>query len=78
MVLLLKDGRKSNQTVEPLWRSPARYLWAMLLARIYDTTPLVCPVCSADMRIIAFARPFPGTRPYPWGLARKSASGGFL
>jgi hypothetical protein len=32
----------------------ARYLWAMLLARIYEATPLVCPVCSADKRIIAF------------------------
>ncbi len=25
-----------------------------------------------------FARPLPGTRPHPWGLARKSAPGGFL
>jgi hypothetical protein len=26
----------------------------MLLARIYETLPLVCPICQAQMRIIAF------------------------
>ena len=36
-------------------RSPARYLWAMLLARLFESIPLVCPNCGADMRIIAFA-----------------------
>jgi len=35
-------------STEPLgsdrrWRSPARYLWAMLIARIYETFPLSCP-----------------------------------
>lgn len=35
-------------------RSPARYLWAMLLARLFESLPLVCPNCGADMRIIAF------------------------
>jgi hypothetical protein len=35
-------------------RSPARYLWAMLLARIYEVFPLTCPRCGADMRIVAF------------------------
>jgi len=35
-------------------RSPARYLWAMLLARLFESQPLVCPNCGADMRIIAF------------------------
>ena len=38
----------------PAHRSPARYLWAMLLARIYEAFPLVCPVCRAEMRLIAF------------------------
>ena len=37
-----------------LSRSPARYLWAMLLARIYEVFPLVCRHCGAEMRIIAF------------------------
>jgi len=35
-------------------RSPARYLWVMLLARIYEAFPLTCPRCGAEMRIIAF------------------------
>ncbi len=32
----------------------AHYLWAMLLARIYEVLPLVCPHCGGEMRIIAF------------------------
>lgn len=39
---------------ELIWRSPARSLWAMLLARIYEAFPLTCPQCGAEMRIIAF------------------------
>ena len=35
-------------------RSPARYLWAMLLARLFECMPLTCPNCGADMRIVAF------------------------
>jgi hypothetical protein len=34
--------------------SPAHYLWAMLLARMFVALPLVCPNCGADMRIVAF------------------------
>ena len=32
----------------------ARYLWAILLARIYEAFPLTCPQCAGEMRIIAF------------------------
>jgi hypothetical protein len=35
-------------------RSPARYLWAALLARIYEILPLLCPYCAGPVRIIAF------------------------
>jgi len=35
-------------------RSPARYLWALLLARIYEILPLRCALCGAEMHIIAF------------------------
>jgi len=35
-------------------RSPARYLWVVLLARIYEAFPLTCPMCGAEMRLIAF------------------------
>jgi hypothetical protein len=33
--------------------SPARYLWAMLLARLFESLPLTCPNCGANMRIVA-------------------------
>jgi len=36
------------------YRSPARYLWAMLIARIYETFPLSCPQCGTEMRMISF------------------------
>jgi hypothetical protein len=35
-------------------RAASHYLWAMLLARIYEALPLVCPICQSPMRIIAF------------------------
>jgi hypothetical protein len=35
-------------------RSPARYLWVMQLARLFESLPLVCPNRGADMHIIAF------------------------
>jgi hypothetical protein len=33
---------------------PARYLWAMLLARIYEIFPLTCNHCGGEVRLIAF------------------------
>jgi hypothetical protein len=41
-------------TPAPNARSPVRYLWAMLLAPLFESLPLTCPTCGADMRIIAF------------------------
>ena len=32
----------------------AHDLWAMLIARIYEVFPLLCPLCGGQMRIIAF------------------------
>ena len=34
-------------------RAASHYLWAMLLARIYEVFPLICPFCHAQMRVIA-------------------------
>ena len=45
---------------EPCHRAASRYLWAMLLARIYEALPLSCPICHSQMRIIAFIND-PGT-----------------
>ena len=39
---------------EPAHRRAARYAWALLFARIYAVFPLRCPLCGAEMRIIAF------------------------
>ena len=39
---------------EPAHRRAARYAWAVLLARVYEVFPLRCPLCGADLRIIAF------------------------
>ncbi len=38
----------------PFRRSQAHYLWAVLIARIYEVFPLLCPLCGGQMRIIAF------------------------
>ena len=35
-------------------KRPANYLWAVLIARIYEVFPLLCPICGGQMRIIAF------------------------
>ena len=41
---------------EPRHRAVARYLWAILVARIYEALPLSCPLCHSQMRIIAFIK----------------------
>jgi len=38
----------------PAPASPARIRWAVLLARIYEVLPLLCPACLGEMRILAF------------------------
>ena len=43
-------------------RCAARYLRAMLLARIYEAFPLTCPTCGAQMRIVAFITEAPTVR----------------
>ena len=37
----------------PKW-SKAHYLWAALIARIYEVFPLLCPLCGGQMRLITF------------------------
>jgi hypothetical protein len=48
--------KASPPTPEPVQpkRTPAHYLWAVLIARIYEVFPLLCPICGGHMRIIAF------------------------
>lgn len=40
----------------------SRYAWALLLARIYEVFPLVCPHWGGAMRIIAFITDAPTVR----------------
>jgi len=48
-------GNAVTPTPEPLWtKRPVHYLWAVLIARIHEVFPLLCPICGGQMRIIAF------------------------
>ena len=49
-------GHAISPTPEPAppKRSPAHYLWAVLIARIFEVFPLLCPKCGGQMRLIAF------------------------
>ncbi|MET3107886.1 hypothetical protein AAKU67_003950 [Oxalobacteraceae bacterium GrIS 2.11] len=38
----------------PPKRTPAHYLWAVLVARIYEVLPLLCLMCGGQVRLIAF------------------------
>ena len=53
---LAPQGNAVQAQAEPVppKRSPAHYLWAVLIARIYDVFPLLCPMCGGQMRLIAF------------------------
>ena len=35
-------------------RQATRFVWALLLARMYEVLPLLCPQCGGAMKIIAF------------------------
>ncbi|MDR7306218.1 hypothetical protein J2X15_001496 [Rhodoferax saidenbachensis] len=43
-----------TQSEPMLPKRPAHYLWAVLIARIYEVFPLLCPIRGGQMRIIAF------------------------
>ena len=47
---------------EQVLRSPARYLWATLIARLFEIFPLTCRYCGAEMKIIAFVIETPSVR----------------
>ena len=44
-------------------RQATRYVWALLLARIYEMLPLLCPRSGGAMRIIAFITEGPPLSP---------------
>jgi Putative transposase len=47
------EGGEEAASSNPLRRAAAR-CWALLLVRIYECLPLLCPSCGQPMRIIAF------------------------
>ena len=48
------EGQAEAKTEEAPARQVARYFWALLIARIYEVFPLICPKCGGAMKIIAF------------------------
>ena len=51
--LLARLGEaRERQAITPT--SPSARIWALLIARIYEVLPLLCPRCGAPMRLIAF------------------------
>jgi hypothetical protein len=52
------EGNGSGEAEEPVppppERAALRRRWANLIRRVYETDPLVCPRCGAEMRIIGF------------------------
>jgi hypothetical protein len=44
-----KQNSPGEVAEEPAHRKAARYVWALLLARIYEVLPLVCPKCGGEM-----------------------------
>ena len=52
---LVPAGNATPPALAPVQpKRAAHYLWAVLIARIYEVFPLVCPICAGQMRIIAF------------------------
>jgi hypothetical protein len=45
-------GQPADSAPAPAF--PGRVRWAVLLARIYDVLPLLCPACGGEMKILAF------------------------
>ena len=58
----LVSGSGKTDAPDPVSRSPARYLWATLIARLFEMFPLTCRYCGAEMKIIAFVIETPSVR----------------
>jgi len=48
------EGQAETERAETPVSQAARYVWALLIARIYEVFPLICPKCGGTMKIIAF------------------------
>lgn len=53
------DTRQAPQSQdEDEFTRRARLSWAKLIRRVYEVDPLLCPFCSAEMKILAFILDF--------------------
>lgn len=52
----------AENAAESVHRRVTSYAWALLLSRIYEVFPLVCPLCCGAIRIIAFITDGPTVR----------------
>jgi hypothetical protein len=60
-------GNAISPTPEPVpTKRPAHYLWAVLIARIYEVFPLLCPLCGGQMRLNQPARRCGTVRIFLW------------
>jgi hypothetical protein len=59
---LSRTDADETEGPDSLSRSPARYLWATLIARLFEFFPLTCAHCGAEMKIIAFVTEAPSVR----------------
>jgi len=48
------EGKAETERKETPISQAACYVWALLIARIYEVFPLLCPQCGGTMKIIAF------------------------
>lgn len=58
----LASGSDETDAPDPVSRSPARYLWTTLIARLFEQFALTCRYCGAEMKIIAFVIETPSVR----------------
>ncbi len=42
---------------ESLFLLRRRACWAMLIKRVYEVDPMLCPICGETMKIVAFIEP---------------------
>jgi len=49
-------GGESSSAVQPP-PSRASQTWAMLIKRVYEVDPLLCPKCGGEMKVVAFIEP---------------------
>jgi len=69
-----QPGSSARPAAEPApARSRPSQTWAMLIKRVFEIDPLICPRCSGQMKIVAFLEPPQGdVTCLPAGRSRRS------